>query len=90
MSSRTAKATQRNPVLKNQERYSRGLPGPCSFRDDVPNSQETGGPREFIEARWASTRSWGGVGRRCGMWSRQRVDGEAGNGIWSVNIYFCK
>jgi hypothetical protein len=27
--------------------YSRGLPGLCSFRDDAPNPQETGGPREF-------------------------------------------
>jgi hypothetical protein len=27
--------------------YSRGLLGLCSFRDDVPNPEETGGPREF-------------------------------------------
>jgi hypothetical protein len=35
--------------------------------------------------RWGVEASmWrpGGVGRRCGMWSSQRVDG--GNGIWSV------
>jgi hypothetical protein len=25
-----------------------------------------------------------GVERRCGMWSRGRIDGEIGNGIWSV------
>jgi hypothetical protein len=30
-----------------QHTYSRGLPGLCSFRDDAPNPQETGGPREF-------------------------------------------
>jgi hypothetical protein len=24
------------------------------------------------------------VGRWCGMWSSQRVDGGVGNGIWSV------
>jgi hypothetical protein len=26
----------------------------------------------------ASTWRWGGVGRRCGMWSSQRVDGGQG------------
>lgn len=25
-----------------------------------------------------------GAGSRCGIWSRGRVDGGAGNGIWSV------
>jgi hypothetical protein len=25
-----------------------------------------------------------GVGRRCGMWSRWRVDGVSGNRIWSI------
>jgi hypothetical protein len=30
----------------------------------------------------------GWVGRRCGMWSRQRVVGEVGNGIWSVKNKF--
>jgi hypothetical protein len=29
---------------------------------------------------------WGGVGRRYGMWSSWRVDGGAGNGIWSIKI----
>jgi hypothetical protein len=24
------------------------------------------------------------MGRRCGMWSSGRVDGEGGNGIWNV------
>jgi hypothetical protein len=28
--------------------HSRGLPGLCSFKDDAPNPQETGGPRELI------------------------------------------
>ena len=27
--------------------YSRGFPGVCSFRDDTPKPQNTGGPREF-------------------------------------------
>jgi hypothetical protein len=26
----------------------------------------------------------GGVGRRYGMWSSQRVDGGSGKGIWTV------
>jgi hypothetical protein len=34
-----------------------------------------------LEVRWGGA----GVGRRCGMWSSQRVDGgEAGNGIWNI------
>jgi hypothetical protein len=33
--------------MRPQHTYSRVLPGLCSFRDDVPNPQETGGPREF-------------------------------------------
>jgi hypothetical protein len=31
--------------------------------------------------------AWGhpwGVGKRCGIWSSQKVDRETGNGIWSV------
>jgi hypothetical protein len=30
-----------------QHTHNRGLLGLCSFRDNVPNPQETGGPREF-------------------------------------------
>ena len=30
-----------------QHIYSRGLPALCAFRDDAPNTQETGGPRDF-------------------------------------------
>jgi hypothetical protein len=33
---------------KSKHSLSRGLPGLCSFRDDAPNSQETGGPRVLI------------------------------------------
>jgi hypothetical protein len=33
-----------------------------------------------------STWRQGGVGRRYGMWSSQRVDGGAGDGISSVKI----
>jgi hypothetical protein len=48
----------------------------CSFRDDAPNPQETGGPREFRgQVGWALGASmwrWGGVERRCEMWSNRR------------------
>ena len=54
----------------NEHTYSRGLQGLCSFRDDAPNPQETGGPREFRgQVGWGHPRGdgvrWGrGVG--CG------------------------
>ena len=32
--------------------YSRGFPGVCSFRDDTPKPQNTGGPREFRGQVW--------------------------------------
>jgi hypothetical protein len=70
-----------------QHTYSRGLPGLCSFRDDAPNLQETGVPREFRgQVGWGLgvfKWRWGQVGRRCGMWSSQRVDG-AGVGEWDM------
>lgn len=37
--------------------YNRRLPGLCLFRDNTPNPQETGGPREF--RGWG----WGGESR---------------------------
>jgi hypothetical protein len=51
--------------------YSRGLPGLCSFRDDAPNPQENGGPREFRgQVGWGGgthveAGGWGG-GVGCG------------------------
>ena len=53
----------------------------CSFRDDASNPQETGGgPREVRgQVGWelgASTWRQGEVGRRCGMGSSRRVDGD--------------
>jgi hypothetical protein len=50
----------------------------CSFRDDAPNPQETGGPRS-LEVRWCV--GWGHicgekeVGRSYGVWISRRVDG---------------
>ena len=61
----------------------------CSFRSDAPNPQEIGGPRVFrgqVQWGWGHPcGDGGGVGRRCGMWSSQRVIGGVRNGIWSVN-----
>ena len=52
----------------------------CSFRDEASNPQETGGFREFKgqvgQGVRASMWRWGGLGRRCEMWSSQRVDLE--------------
>ena len=70
-----------------QHTYSRGLLVLCSFRDDTPNPQETVGPRMYRGRVGGRASMWrqGGVGRRCGMWNSQRVDGGGvGNGIWSV------
>jgi hypothetical protein len=49
----------------------------------------TGGTREFRgqvgwEVEASMWRQGWGVWRRCGMWSSWRVNGEAGDGIWSV------
>ena len=33
--------------MRPQHTYSRGLPGLCSIRDDAPNHQETGSPKEL-------------------------------------------
>jgi hypothetical protein len=63
-------------------------PGLCSFKDDAPNPQETGGPRE-LQVRWGGG---GGIHMEMGwgweeLWDVEQPDGGwgvAGNGIWSV------
>jgi hypothetical protein len=52
--------------------FDLSLPGLCSFRDDAPNPQETGSPREFKgQVPWGlGTSSW-----RCGT-----VGGWTGEG----------
>ena len=59
--------------------------GLCSFRDDAPNPEETGGPREFRGQvgyeMGVSIWRQGGLGRLCGMWSSQRVDWGRGRGM---------
>jgi hypothetical protein len=55
---------------------------------------EASGSSEFRVGRELGTSSWiwcgvgVGLGKRCGMWSRWRVDVGAGNGIWSVKNRF--
>jgi hypothetical protein len=76
--------------MRPQHTYSRGLLGLCSFRDDIPNPQETaGGPREFRgqvggggSIHLESGCSWEEV------WDMEHTEGEwrAGNGICSVKI----
>jgi hypothetical protein len=60
--------------------YNRGLLGLCSFRDDVPNPQESGRPKVFrSQVVWGvEVLTWkqDGVERRWGMWKSQRVYGE--------------
>ena len=58
--------------------YSRGLPGLGSVREDAPNPQETGGPREF-----RGLVEWGGdilvetEGQR-GVWDMEQSEGRPG------------
>jgi hypothetical protein len=69
-----------------------GLAGLCSFRDDVPNPQETGGPREFrgqlgweVGCVWGHPRGNTGVRKRFGIWISWRVD-RVDDKIWSIKI----
>ena len=69
-----------------QHIYSKGMLGLGPVREDAPNSQETGGPREWRGlvggGGWPS--SWRQrVRRKYGMGTSQRVDWE-GNKIRSV------
>jgi hypothetical protein len=73
--------------MRPPKHISRGLLGLCSFRDDAPNPQETGGLREFrgqVGWGWGDihVETGGRVGRRCGMSSSRKVDG--GNKIWNI------
>jgi hypothetical protein len=76
--------------MRPPTQFSRGLLDLCSFRDDAPNHQETGGPREFRgQVGWGWEHPRGdGVGQGegwYGTWNSRRVDGGgAGNGMWSV------
>jgi hypothetical protein len=64
-----------------QHAHSRRLPGLCSFRDDVPNPQETGGLGAFrgqvgrggeyihVETVWGGEEMWDVEQLECG-WGR--------------------
>ena len=62
---------QTSADMRPQHTYSRGLLGLCLFRDDAPNPQETGGPREFR----------GQVGWRVGISMWRQLGGEE---VWNV------
>ena len=56
--------------------YSRGLPGLGSVREDAPNSQETGGPREFRSlVGWVVGGEWWGHPRGDKGWGEGMVCG---------------
>jgi hypothetical protein len=64
----------------SQHTYSRGLLGLCSFREDAPNPQETGGPREFrSQVEWGVGRStWRRVGEE--VWDVEQLKGRSAGG----------
>jgi hypothetical protein len=73
--------------MRAQHTYSRELPCLCSFRDDAPNPQETGDPREFrnqVGQGWGhprGDRGWeGGVGcGKVGEWTGRGIKSEVLN-----------
>jgi hypothetical protein len=70
-----------------QHTDSRELPGLCSFRDDAPNPQEAGGPREFRGQVWV-----GDVdilietGGEEEVWDVEQSEWTRDSKIWSVKI----
>ena len=70
--------------------YKKRLPGLHLFRDDAPNSQDTGGSREFRDQEewgWGHPHEDRGVGEE--VWDVDQSEG-AGNRIWSVKIKLIK
>jgi hypothetical protein len=65
--------------------YKRGLPGLGSVREDVPNPQETGGPREW-EAWWDGVTAHRGMG----VTSSWRQSAGRRYEIWIHNIMVVK
>jgi hypothetical protein len=75
-------------ILAPQHTYSRGLLDLDSVREDAPNPQETGSPREIqgLVGWGLGVGDWGhphgdrGLGRRYEMWNSQRVEvvGDSG------------
>ena len=72
--------------MRPKHKYSRGLSGQCSFRDDTHNPQEIGGPREFrSQVRWVvGTSTWR---QGCGeeLWNVEQLEGG-----WGGNMEFKK
>jgi hypothetical protein len=64
--------------MKPRYIYSRGWPDLDSVREDAPNSQETGGPREcggLVQGVWGG-HPHGDMRKRYMVWNSQRVDWE--------------
>jgi hypothetical protein len=74
------------PPPPAQHTNSRGFLGLCSFRDDAPNPQETGGPGS-LEVRWGWGWGWGHPhGDRWDgeeLWGVEQLEGRCG---WEENI----
>ena len=64
-----------------QQIYSRGLLGLGLVREDVPNPQETGDPRD-LEVWWGG--GWGHPHRDMGGEEVWDVEELEGNKIWSL------
>jgi hypothetical protein len=74
-------------------KYSRELPGLCSFEVDAPNPQDDGGSQGF----YRSDRVEGGgihVEMGCGrekVWDVEQLEGGrglVGHGIWSIKMNY--
>ena len=67
-----------------QRTFSRGLLSLCSFRDNAPDPQEAGGPREF-----RGQVGWGGnihmaTGEGEEVWDVQQSEGRRGLAGWGI------
>jgi hypothetical protein len=74
------------PSMRPPTTYSRGLSHLCSFRDDAPNPQETGGPGEYRGQMGfgvgISTWRQGGGDE---AWDMEQLEGRwRGSKMWSV------
>jgi hypothetical protein len=61
--------------------YSRGLPGLGLVREDVPNPEETGGPREFRDLEASEADWWNILVEIEGeeeVWNLEQLEGGSG------------
>ena len=69
-----------NWYVAPQHIYSRWLQGLCSFRDDAPNPQQTGGSKEFQVVWGVGSSTWRQVGAE-EVWDVQQLEGGSGGGM---------